>query len=199
MGESAARKSVTLRRVVLLGLVGVAAVLAAGDLQGTSGWPDRATSATEAEALDALAAVGGSATAYFTSRRIHVEFREQCFALGSRRHVFVSCGNALRRWSPVRKEARATDADLQHLRAVPHIIEVNLCGTATTDAAIEVLRDLSDLQYVTVFGTAITPSGVARLLKEKPQLEVQTTDPIGFDREDELERSNTRPAPSATR
>src|SRR5437588_7276351 len=55
---------------------------------------------------------------------------------------------------------KATDAALEHVKALPRLQELWLANTAITDAGLEALKDLKDLRMLDVYETGITDAGL---------------------------------------
>jgi hypothetical protein len=56
---------------------------------------------------------------------------------------------------------QVTDADLVHLRKMPHLKELWLDGTQVTDAGLEHVRELTELTSLGLAGTKVTDAGLA--------------------------------------
>ena len=65
------------------------------------------------------------------------------------------------------------DADLVHLRHVPHLVSLDLEGTRVTDAGLEHVRSIESLEYVSLQRATVTREGVERLRKTLPKAEVK--------------------------
>lgn len=149
------------------------------------GWPDRWAYGEESRALDAISSAGGRASVYFTYDRVHIDFPEQCENVREREQYYFHCGFGVRTYGMQRdSNASATDRDISHAVDIPHVVEVDLCGTAVTDVALERLAEVPDLLFVNVYGTAISSEAVSAFKLRRPDVRVHVDDPIGFDSDD---------------
>jgi len=67
-----------------------------------------------------------------------------------------------------------SDAGLAHLADLAYLESLNLYGTAVGDAGLEHLGSLSRLRWLYLWQTAATPAGIERLSVRLPELEVVT-------------------------
>lgn len=145
------------------------------------GWPDRCTYGEEARALNAISAAGGRASVYFTYDRVHIDFPEQCENVRQREHYYFHCGFGVRTYgAPRDTTARATNEDILRVVEIPHVVEVDLCGTGVTDVALERLAEMPELLFINIYGTAISSEAVTAFTQRRPDVTVDVDDPIGF-------------------
>ncbi len=98
------------------------------------------------------------------------------------------------------RETPVADGDLAVLAGHAALSELVLAQTAVTDGAVDTLLALPSLQRVYLWNTSIGPEGLARLLRERPELAVDsagTSAAAVLESEPELELSSERPPPGA--
>lgn len=150
------------------------------------GWPDRCAFGRRPRLFETICSAGGQATAHYRYERVHLDFPEQCESVRVRKHYHISCGFGVRTYNATRDAgARATDDVIAVVADIPHLVEVDLCGTAVTDVALEHLVELPDLLFINVYGTAISPDAVNAFKRRRPDVRVELDDPIGFDSDDD--------------
>ena len=73
--------------------------------------------------------------------------------------------------------SEVTDADLDHIRRLPHLKMLQIGDTNTTDAGIENLKGLTQLERLGIGGTKITDAGIEALQKALPKSEISRVRP----------------------
>jgi hypothetical protein len=68
--------------------------------------------------------------------------------------------------------ASVTDAGLKHVRGLTRLGELDLSGTQITDAGLQDLNGLSELRRLDVSGTKVTAEGVRSLKEALPECQV---------------------------
>jgi hypothetical protein len=64
------------------------------------------------------------------------------------------------------------DADLEGLKNIANLTEIDLRGTRITDAGLPHLQAITTLKFVRIERTNITPAGAEQLEKARPDLDV---------------------------
>lgn len=143
------------------------------------GWLWRCASVEEAAALDEITAAGGWVSSTGTSTKL--EFVDQCLRVRQRDAYYWECGFGWAGYEAPRDATRrAGDAQVALLHDVPNVVEVDLCGTAVTDASLEVLAALASLRTINVFGTSISEEALGRFSRVRPEVRVDREDPLGY-------------------
>ncbi|MCE9556067.1 MAG: hypothetical protein K8T91_22190, partial [Planctomycetes bacterium] len=65
-----------------------------------------------------------------------------------------------------------TDVDLEFIRGLTGLEELNLEGTPVTDAGLEHLKGMATLQKLHLYNTQVSDSGVARLKQTLPRCSI---------------------------
>jgi len=85
----------------------------------------------------------------------------------------VTCASRLGRG---RWKFAGTDVSDEQLGEVvdglPHIVHLHLFGRSITDAGLEHLASLERLESLSIAGTDVTADGIARLRRQRPDLQV---------------------------
>jgi len=69
-----------------------------------------------------------------------------------------------------------TTKGLKHLRSIPNLESFALYGTAVDDDSVALFAAIPSLQYVAFLGAQCTPTVIAKLRRDRPELRIHLLD-----------------------